>query len=338
VGPILIFGFVFFLGIPYLAWASWRVWHGGSSIWLPAVIYGWYFTVLAVIQLRFGGELSPFVSVFAGVGFVHLASTVDVGRRPAVFGGEHGQLGSHLSVPEGRTMVTLVLLFGLVASLGVVQTGVKTSQLTIDGDAHDAAQWMEQDAERRNLSTDERYVFSQWGRNRMYNYFVRGESRSYGFADGYYMDFLRSSDPDEEWADRLVNRVGYVVLDRSYAPPNQGGTAYEQLHGRFGSAGSRTEGLAHYRIRYLAPDRELLVFSVVPGATIEFNGSSAPASVSTNVTISGEAFRYERPVSRDGEGPSTVTVAHPGTYTVGRNRTITVSEVAVQSGAVIEPG
>jgi dolichyl-diphosphooligosaccharide--protein glycosyltransferase len=338
VGPILIFGFVFFLGIPYLAWASWRVWDGGSSIWLPAVIYGWYFTVLAVIQLRFGGELSPFVSVFAGVGFVHLASTVDVARRPAVFGGEYRQLGSHLSVPEGRTMVTLVLLFGLVASLGVVQTGVKTSQLTIDGDAHDAAQWMEQDAERRNLSTDERYVFSQWGRNRMYNYFVRGESRSYGFADGYYMDFLRSSDPDEEWADRLVNRVGYVVLDGSYAPPSQGGTAYDQLYGQFSSAGRRSDGLAHYRIRYLAPDRELSVFSVVPGATIEFNNSSAPASVSTNVTVSKETFRYERRLSSNGEVSTAVTVAYPGTYHVSRNWTVAISERAVRSGAVIQAG
>jgi hypothetical protein len=170
----------------------------------------------------------------------------------------------------------------------------------------------------------------------MYNYFVRGEAGSYGFADAYYVDFLRSSDPDAVWADRL-GRVEYLVVNDRGESPSRSKTTYQQLQERFEDGGGRTAGLARYRVRYLASGRDLAVFSIVPGATIQFDNSSSPSTVTTNVTVSGESIHYVRRVSSEGEGPPTVTVAHPGTYVTEGGHTITVDEASVRSGRLIEP-
>jgi dolichyl-diphosphooligosaccharide--protein glycosyltransferase len=332
IGPILIFGFVFFLALPYLGWALWWAYHRKKPSWIPISVYGVYFIMLSMVQMRFGGELSPFLAVFAGIGFVHLASAVELIDRPAALGsdGPHPFTGE-ITVPDRRTIASLFVLFLLIASWGIIQVPVKTGQLTIDGESHDAAKWMQQDAERRNLAAHDRYVFSPWGRNRMYNYFVGGDPRAYSFAYRHYDKLVRADDPDDVWT-RLQDRVQYVVVNQNDAA--SGSPALVQLHEHLGSTAGGNGGLSHYRARFVSSGGEVSVFSAVPGATIRMNGSTSPREISTNVTIQGASFEYVKSVYRDGD-TVTATVAYPGEYTVG-NRSVTVSEEAVRTGGIVD--
>jgi dolichyl-diphosphooligosaccharide--protein glycosyltransferase len=331
VGPILVFGFVFFLGIPYLTWAGWRVWRGASAAWLPAVIYGATFTLLASIQLRFGGELAPILAVFAGLGFAHLASVVDLARRPPVFDGGVAGWTWTVSLPERRTTVSLIVLFALVASLGVVQTGVKTSQLTIDGEMHNAAQWMEENAAHRNLSTDGRYVFSEWGRNRVYNYFVRGQSRSYAYAQRNYGNFTAASSPGNGWYSRLADHpTGYVVMkDRPGSPAR---TMQATLQDRLGSRASGVPGSGHFQAVWRSSDQSTTVFRPVLGARIV--GTADPGSVvsaDTRIAVSGQSKQYRRQSRANPYGVYALRFSYPGTF-CGADQPLDVSELAVANG------
>ncbi|WP_049895253.1 hypothetical protein [Halopiger xanaduensis] len=55
------------------------------------------------------------------------------------------------------------------------------------------------------------YVLSAWGDSRMYNHFINGESKGYGYAQSNYEDFITSSDPGS-WYEQIEGRVGYVVV------------------------------------------------------------------------------------------------------------------------------
>ncbi len=78
IGPLLLFGSVLALALPSLAWATRRALRAHRPAWLAASVYGWYFLALALVQLRFAGELSVFVAPFASLVFVHLAAAVDL--------------------------------------------------------------------------------------------------------------------------------------------------------------------------------------------------------------------------------------------------------------------
>ncbi len=76
----------------------------------------------------------------------------------------------------------------------MVQVPVKTSQVLVEDGTYDAATAIEADAADRGLEYPENYVLSRWGQNRVYNYFVNGESRSYGYARQNYGPFVAATD------------------------------------------------------------------------------------------------------------------------------------------------
>ena len=247
-GWLFLFGLLLFLGVPYMGFALLRATRGEDRHgWLLAGIYGWFFLVLATFQMRFAGELSTFLAVFSGLGFVHIADRVDLARPPVPFRetapvrGDGGDSEPAFELPTPRGAVSLLFLFLLVAGLGVTQAPVKANQAPVAGHEFETAIWIDQYAAENGIETD--YVFTEWGRNRMYNYFVNGNARSYGFARANYRAFLRATQP-EEWYERLRGRVGFVVLDRY---DSEDATLHNRLTRGFGGRHDGFDGSGHYR-------------------------------------------------------------------------------------------
>jgi dolichyl-diphosphooligosaccharide--protein glycosyltransferase len=348
-GPILEFGFAWVFAVPMLAVASWRAYRRHRPAWLVVCTYGWYFLLLAALQRRFVGELAPFFAMLAGYVFVVLLAKLDVAellafsrddenRRRNGQGRDETPTSRSLGLPDRSTISALAILLLFVTSAGAVQTGVRHEQVKITDDNFQTAAWIDSYSEEHGLEYPENYVLSKWGRNRMFNYFVNGESRSYRFAERNYASFLSSQTPESEY-HRLNDRVGFVVTkDLNQNPPAN--YTYVRLHQRFGSAGSgeHAPGVGHYRAVYASDDESVKVFTLVPGANV--SGSATPnetVTVSTHVEIEGAEFDYQRQVKAGPDGNFSVRVAHPGTYEVG-NRTVTVGEDAVQTGGNVTVG
>ena len=261
-GWLLLFGFVLVLAVPYLGWGSLRA-HRGEKGWLVASVYGWYFLALGTFQVRFAGQLALFTAVFAGLGFVHLAALVDITRFPVPFEADAEPVTT-VTLPDRRTLANVALLFLLVGSLSFVQVPVKTDQITTDGDAYRTATWIAGTADDRNLAQSERYVFSQWGQNRLYNYFVSGDSRSYEYAQRLFSDFATSAN-GTWWYRKLQSRVGFVVLSNAGLGP---GTLHHQIYDAYGSRTDQMQGLSHYRVVHAPGGSTRKVAVLVPGATI----------------------------------------------------------------------
>jgi len=328
-GFLYLFGFALALALPFMAMGAWRALE--DDRWLVASVYGWYFFLLATFQVRFVGELAAFAAVFAGYGFVWVAAWIDAASPIS-------ERVERLRLPDRTQLGTLVLLFVLVASLGIVQVPVKTSQVTITDDTYHTSQFLAERSADRGQEYPDNYVLSEWGQNRHYNYFVSGESRSYGYAESNYDRFIRSSNPDESY-DRFEGRVGYVVLETGRSTSGQG-TTYQQLTETYGSRTDETPGLAHYRALYLAPGESRVAYAVVPGATVTGNASvNATVSLATDVAIPNAEFTYERQTTANADGTYSVAVANPGTYQVqidGETREVTVNESAVRNGSSVE--
>lgn len=337
------FGFLFLLGLTLLLALPAMLWgvklaRDGQRGWLVVGSYGWLLFGLAVLQVRFVGELAVFLALFAGYAFVQVAAWVDIARP--VTDGAAERLD--VRVPDARTVGSLVVLFLLFGSLGIVQVPVKTSQVTISDGAYGAASALEDDAADRQLEYPESYVLSRWGRNRMYNYFVNGESESYGYAEVYYGEFLSSRSPRDAYNGIIDGDVGYVVT-RSATVDDQS-TMYSRLHESYGSRRGDVSGLQHYQPLYVSDSGRHKAFAVVPGATIR--GAAAPnttVAVAVNRTVSGTSFRYVRQVEANASGTFAVTVANPGTYTIttaagGERGSVVVSQTAVYEGASVETG
>lgn len=332
-GWLLLFGFVLVLAVPYLAWATARVYRGERK-WLVVATYGWYLLGLAMYQVRFVGELAPFAALFAGLGFVHLAERVDLGRPPVPFTAEGPGQGNRRSVevPSSQSVGLLLALFLLVGGLGMVQTPVKISQITIEDGTYEAATWIE-GAAGEQTEEDPDYVFSRWGRNRVYNYFVNSESRSYGYAQSNYGEFLGSQN-EQEWYQRLHGRAGFVITEE--APGFGVGTLYTRLHENYGSRTEQSAGVAHFRAIYETSDGSRTVWEPVEGATLVWNGTATEATtVQTDVSIPNTEFSYERRATADENGTYAVTVAYPGSYDVGE-RSVDVSPRQVRHGERID--
>jgi dolichyl-diphosphooligosaccharide--protein glycosyltransferase len=343
-GPILELGFAWLLAVPVLALVGWRAYRRDHVPWLVVATYGGYFLALATFQRRFVGEFAPFAAVLAGYGFVAFAAKLDV-LSAFEFGDEDDPRGSgessrpELQVPDRGTVATLAVLFLFLASAGGVQSAVRHEQVKIVDDKFEAAVWMDGYADERSWEYPDNYVLSKWGRNRMYNYFVNGEAKSYAFANRHYESFLSSTDPAAQYRE-LRGDVGFVVtknvdLNGQAAPK----TNYARLHKRFGSAGSDgASGAGHYRALYASDDGSVKVFSLVPGANLTGTvGSNETVTVSKNVEIEGASFEYRRRVTADSDGDFSVTVPYAGTYSVG-NRTVEVSESAADNGGNVSVG
>lgn len=236
-----------------------------------------------------------------------------------------------MRLPTAREAGLVFALFLLVGGVGIMQVPVKTGQLTIDGEAHDTATWIEGYAADENRSYPDNYVFSQWGRNRMFNYFVSGESRSYGYAQQNYQSLFTEGD-GEAWYRNHRGRVSFLVTE---PVETNARSLHNRLHTEYGSETENTPGLAHYRALYVSPSEEYKVFSVVPGARL--TGSIAPnttTTLSTSVEIPGASFTYERDIRTNSDGTYDVVVPYPGEYRLG-NETMTVSESNVTDGETV---
>ena len=354
-GPLLQLGLGFYFAIAVLAVATWALARQYEPGGLVLVCFAWFYLLIATIQVRFAGQLAIVIAPFAGIGLIYLLSAIDVARPVAVFGGlsngepadisEAAGSGSRLrqregnddtaitalALPDGRRVrgylvaaILLVLLFNFLLVPSLV------GQTTYDGAQFDAALTVDAHAEELDREYPQNFVLSQWGDNRMYNYFVNGEARSYGYARSNHDQFLASSNPDE-WYDRFQGRVGYVVVtDREDVPAN---TTYAALHDGLGLGVNDTAPTGHYQL--LASDDGVQTFAVVPGATIQIsapNGEQLTAT--TTVTVGGDGagatYEYARSTTV-ANGTAMIRVAHPGEYQVG-NRTVTVTNSDVLAG------
>lgn len=333
-GPVIAFGFGFFVGVPYLLVVAGRVVRGDHLGWLPPVVSGAWFLVLTLLQVRFASELAPFLSLFAAVGVVHLAAVVDLtDARPRVVSGDTTTVAWRPSLPSRSTAASLLVLLLLVAGFGAVQTPVHVSKVSPEPTEVTTARWIDDYAEQNDLAYPDDYVLSQWGVNRLYNYHVNGESRSYRYAEAVYPQFLQSR-PGGGWYANLsrADRDGFVVTrdaDEGGIPPQ---SLYATLHERWGSASDTAPGTGHYRAVHATADGSIKVFRVVPGVTVT---APAPRStetpVSTNVSVADRRVQYRRSVEAYRSGVVEVTLPYAGTYTVG-NTTVRLSPDEVTTG------
>jgi dolichyl-diphosphooligosaccharide--protein glycosyltransferase len=324
-GWLLLFGFVLVLAVPYLAWASRRAYFGDRK-WLVPVVYCWYFLGLAVFQVRFAGQLAMFAAVFAGLGFVHLAAVVDITRSPVPFAGASDSTLS-MAVPDRRSAGYLVVLFLFVGSLSLVQVPVKTGQITTDGDAYRSAAWMSEYANEQGWEYPDTYVFSRWGENRLYNYFVNGESSSYSFAQQNFNRFALSED-GVRWYHRLNDKVRFIVIANDNRAPGAN-TLHARLSEPLGDL-HESGSLSHYRALYQSRSGERRVYTLVPGARVTGPTKASTAEIETDVTLTHGQFTYVQQIEND-HGIFVFTTPYPGTYTIG-DQQVTVTEADVYEG------
>ncbi|WP_080506878.1 hypothetical protein [Halorubrum distributum] len=356
-GPLFQLGLGFYFGTVVLAVVSWAVARRYEPGWLVLVCFAWYYVLLAAIQVRFAGQLAIFIAPFAGIGLLYLFAAIDITRPVDILGPTNAtdpadrSLQSHrtddnrsllnrdtdtdtedeistLRIPDGTRMrgyllatVTLVLLFNLILVPPLV------GQTTYDRAQFDAAQTIDAHADSIDRDYPANFVLSQWGDNRMYNYFVNGESRSYGYAQTYHGQFLAAEDPDA-WYDRFQGRVGYVVITaQENVPP--GNTTYTTLHEGYGVGANGTSATGHYQL--LGTADGVRTFVVVPGAVIQVSTPSGePVTASTSVTVAGDTHTYARTAAAS-NGSVAIRVAYPGEYTVG-NQSVSVTTTDVLQG------
>ena len=338
VAPLLIVGAVFPLALPYLGWATYKAFRDQAPQWQAVAIYSWYFIGLAVLQIRFVGELSPFIALLAGLGFVHLLAWVDViednpnpdthnSSKPAK--GER-QSYRQLLLPNLRTASLIAVVFLAVVALSLLQMGPMLMEVTFNDSQYQTAQWIAEDAESRNLGHPRNYVFTPWDVNRPYNYFVNGHSRSYSYAYTHYPNFT-STAAGQEWYQRLADRAGYIVIPSS----RTNGPLTRDLV-QLNTTNSSIPGIGHYRLVYASSDQSQLVFRPITGAVIKGNANAGSRlTLSSNVSVPGADFTYRRSIAVDQNGDFHVRVPYPGVYKIG-NQTIKVSAEDVSSGNMIQ--
>ncbi|MFC7018189.1 MULTISPECIES: STT3 domain-containing protein [Haloarcula] len=335
-GFLLLFGFTLVLSLPAMGWGVQQA-REGSLGWLVASSYAWFLFGLATIQVRFVGELATFAALFTGVAFVWVASWIDLARPLSTDGGRDVV---DVIVPETRTLGALVVLFLLFGGFGMLQVPVKTSQVVIEDGTYEAASAIETNAAERELEYNQNYVLSRWGQNRMYNYFVNGEAESYAYARSNYPQFLSSQSPAGVY-DRHSGRVGYVATTDGPDLPAE--TMYGRMHNAMGSRNGEVSGLGHFQPVYASESGSHKAFALVPGATVRGTAAAnTTVTLTTDVSVSGTSFEYERQTTANATGAFAVTVANPGTYTVtirdGETREVDVSQAAVYDGQNVTVG
>jgi dolichyl-diphosphooligosaccharide--protein glycosyltransferase len=333
IGWLLLFGFLLFFALPYVGWVITRA--RTAPQWLPLVVYTGYFLLLSSVQVRFVGQLSLPLAVFAGLGFVHLVTRVVDTPSPAVFT-DHPPGGDRPTVPvrlpSRQHLVAALALFVLISSLSIVQVPVKTSQLTVTDDQYETARAMDEYVDSHDHLVAETYVFSSWSRNRVYNYVVRGDAASYGYARANFDQFITATNATS-WNSRLRGRAGFVVTTEAVV--SNSSTLGTRLHEAHGSRTADASGLGHYRLISTTADGSHKAFAVVPGAVIQ--GTTQPnasVTVHTTVTVDSTTFQYTRETTATTNGSFAVRVAYPGAYRVG-NQSVTVTDSAVHTGDTV---
>ncbi|GAA0512875.1 dolichyl-diphosphooligosaccharide--protein glycosyltransferase [Halorubrum aquaticum] len=331
-GSIDMFGWLLFIGLPALGYVSWRCLRSHEPRWLVPCGFAWPLLGFSLFEIRFTGELSPFMAIFVAVGTLVLLEKIDVAEPPTLFGERRRRkLDLDAFRPTEQTAYAVGVLL-LVGSLSLVMVPAVMDTVAQEDAQVEAIEWMSADA-----TDGERpeFVLSRWGRQRLYNYHVFGEGESYSVSSQDDLEaMLTSSDPDAEY-DRFASGVGYMVLERlenQDPTPEQG---YTRLFEHFGSANGDVDGAGHYRVEFVSSDESRVVFTPVSGATINGTGpTDERLDVETNVSVPGASFTYTRYAEPGADGAYSVTVAHPGTYEVGE-RTVTVSEADVREGRTV---
>ncbi len=327
-GFLLLFGLLLAVALPALAVVSWRVYQDSDS-WLVACVYAWYFFLLSLFQVRFVGEVAPFLAVFAGLGFVWLAAKVDLTDPPAPFGDPGGMADWTPGRPDASTVAAVFVLFVLVGGLGAMQSAVTVEQVSVEDGTYETAAWMADYADERGWEGPaESYVFSRWGQNRLYNYFVNGDAESYGYAQSSYGPFISETDPQAA-LDSIDGRVRFVVTEDQSAEDIPPESMQARLHEDWGSHSNGREGVGQFRAVYASEEGSRKVFTPVSGTRIT---GPAPANstfeLSTTVDVVTDEFTYVREVTANRHGVYEVRVPYAGEY-VGREGAFSVSESAV---------
>jgi len=366
-GPLVMVGFAPVFAVPAMAWALRRAWHDADPGWAVAAAYAWFFLGLAVLQRRFVGELAPFVAVFGGLGLVTLLWWLELVRPPVVLrsSGRGGDASAppetdgpdaradgagtgagtgptsapgrdpdleRPELPSGRRAFVLGAFGAVFTGFPALYTAEIHSRVAIDDSIVAAAEAIRTDADQRGLDYPGRYVLSAWGRNRVYNYFVSGQSRSYAFAQRWYGEFLRSRDP-AGFYEQHGHRIGYVVVEAGAVGLASGAKTHASLHRSYGSDDGPGPGLAHYRALFASEDGTRKAFALVPGATLVGTVDDDSVTAATEVSIPGATFDYRRSADTD-DGRFELAVAHPGDYRVAGER-VTVPERAVLEGETV---
>jgi dolichyl-diphosphooligosaccharide--protein glycosyltransferase len=323
--PVLLFGFMLFLALPFVAMGAWRTVEHRDALWAIPTVYAIYFLLWAIVKIRFAGPLSLFTSIFAGWGLVRVAAWVDLARPVVPFDTEHAIL--QFERPDSKQFVSIVFAFLLVAGLGIVQTPIKQGQLAVDDSTYETAQWIAEYSDDNGMAYPDNGVFSMWSDTRVYNYFVNGQSLNYGFEQRNYDPFLGSTDA-EEWYERLRDRHGFVVFTGA-----RNGSEGETMERRLmANDESRLAGLQHYRLVHTAADGPHRVFELVNGSTlVGAEETNDTVTVETEVIVSGEPYTYRQQVSTNPYGLYTATVPYAGEYSIASQQ-VTVSESDVRAG------
>jgi dolichyl-diphosphooligosaccharide---protein glycosyltransferase len=355
IGPVAQFGIWFYLALLFLGWACWTSARRYAPGWTLVSVYGGFWLVLAAIQARFAGQLTIPFAVLGGVGFVHLLAWADVARVPVPLRGSdenepnrrNGQPaaadGGDTTGDERRepsfivpgdtvTLASLVWICLLILGVSLLFLPSIVGQTTYSDSEFGAAMAIDDHAADVDREYPETFVFSNWGDNRMYNYFVNGEADWYGYALDNFEDFQTDENPDGWYEEFEESQVGYVVMnDEDGTYPED--ISQAQLHDNLGTGGEDSEPLEHYQAIYV--DGGETAFAVVPGATITATGEPGETvPIETEVSVSGETIIYEREVTVEQDGTLEVTVPYPGEYSVG-DRDTTVSAADVENGSTI---
>ncbi len=348
-GPMIQIGITFYIALAVLGWAGLVASRRYEPGWSLLTVYGVFWLAMAAFQGRFAAQLAISLAVLGGMGLVWLLAWLDLARVPKPFedgdaeaSAERAPRGAVADGGERRPLVvprepkTLFALFWvglLICGMSLFFVSSLSAQTAYSDAQFEAAMAIDDHAAEMDREYPENFVLSEWSHNRMYNYFVNGESRSYGYAASTFTDFLIDDDPDGWYEEFDDSDVGYVVTtDVDEAPA---GSAQAQLHENLGTGGLEGESdpLEHYQVIYVG--RDATAFAVVPGATFEDTGEAGETvPVETEVTVSGETFTYARTATVDEDGELAVTVPYPGEYTVG-DQTVEVSAAAVENGSTI---
>jgi len=334
-GWLFLFGLLLLVSLPAIAWAAYRVYDGDQG-WLAPTSYAVFLLGLGAVQLRYGGELAPFVALFAGVFVVGVAAWIDATEPIA---SEADGKRRELSIPDRSTAIRVGAVVVLVCGLSAIQAPIVASDLTIPEEQYDTAAFLDSYAEDAGHEYPQSYVFSPWSWNRMYNYHVNGEAGSYGYAQSNYRPFTLSETPDEAH-QRYVRSDSYLVTEPIPGSSNiTDAMMQSRLHDRYGSRGEEVTGLGHYRALYASPSGDYKAFRVVPGARIEGNADpETTVTLTTEVDIEGDEFTYERRATANADGNYNVKVAYPGEYELDGTpaESLTVSEAAVNNGETVQ--
>ncbi|WP_049927377.1 hypothetical protein [Halopiger goleimassiliensis] len=359
-GPLIQVGVSFFVGLVVLGWACWLSVRRYEPGWTLLAVYVLFWLGLAALQGRFAAQLSIPLSILGAVGVVYVLAVVDLARVPMPFhrttitesmpsspnprrsdGGRSDDgtdRTTSIGIPDGAVQtVGVVWIVLLICGVSVFYVpSLVTDTAYTDGE-YETAQVIDTHASAVDREYPENYVFSPWTPNRMYNYFVNGEARSYRYAFANYRDFLADDSPDEWYQRFQEDDVGYVVLTNAVGYPET--STHTQLHAELGTGGEDGDPLEHYQAIWITDDTT--AFAVVPGAEIVVPGdvaaeSDGPVTVEAAVTVSNLQFHYQQELTPNENGQLTARVPYSGEYTVG-DRTVEVSPEDVENGTVVTP-